>query len=305
VALGHLAARQDGGVAGTVSNLVFLALLGAAAEQVDRRPAVLARYLTGGLVGQLTGTLWQPVGAGNSVAVCGLVGVLACALSGTRVPPWTGSAVALWLGALLATLWMPLIALGVVGAAVDRAVLRPHPRVRGPVALPACAGVAAVLTARHNVHGPALAVGTLLGALPAGGGAGDPAHTRADEVMTVLLAREPLFHRAELGTDRASFEAMTADDFREVGASGRVYDRNHVLDVLDRRMADPPVEAWSVTDPGCRALGPDTYLVTYLLDLDGRITRRATVWRHTATGWQVLYHQGTVVSADGADGAGS
>jgi len=158
---------QDGGVAGTVSNLAFLALLGAAAEQVDRRPAVLARYRAGGLVGQLAGALWQPVGAGNSVAVCGVVGVLACSLSGTRVPAWTGSAVALRLGALLAILWTPLFALGVVGAAADRAVLRSRPRIRVPVFLAMCVTVAVVLTATHNLHGPALAVGTLLGALPA------------------------------------------------------------------------------------------------------------------------------------------
>ena len=126
-------------------------------------------------------------------------------------------------------------------------------------------------------------------------------HLRDDEVTAALLAREPLFHRAELGTDRASFEAMTAADFWEVGASGQVYSRAFVLDVLDRRMAEPPAEAWSVTDPCCRELGPGTYLFTYLLELNGRVTRRATVWRHTAAGWQVLYHQGTVVAAEQPD----
>jgi hypothetical protein len=25
------------------------------------------------------------------------------------------------------------------------------------------------------------------------------------------------------------------------------------------------------------------------------VTRRATLWRRTTTGWKVLYHQGTVV----------
>jgi hypothetical protein len=52
--------------------------------------------------------------------------------------------------------------------------------------------------------------------------------------VTALLAREPLFHRPELGTDRAALEAMTAEDFWEVGASGRVYSRAVVLEVLER-----------------------------------------------------------------------
>ncbi|MFP5370007.1 MAG: hypothetical protein ACLGI3_04575 [Actinomycetes bacterium] len=32
-------------------------------------------------------------------------------------------------------------------------------------------------------------------------------------VLTELSEREPLFHRRELGTGRAAFEAMTAEDF--------------------------------------------------------------------------------------------
>jgi hypothetical protein len=52
------------------------------------------------------------------------------------------------------------------------------------------------------------------------------------DVRDELRAREPLFHRRELGTTRSHFEAMTTEDFWEVGASGRAYSRAYVLDVL-------------------------------------------------------------------------
>jgi hypothetical protein len=52
---------------------------------------------------------------------------------------------------------------------------------------------------------------------------------RHDAVRGALRSREPIFHRPEHGTTRADFEAMTADDFWEVGASGGVYDRAFVL----------------------------------------------------------------------------
>ena len=68
---------QDGGVLGTASNLLFLALLGAAAEQVVGRATMVVLYLAAGSTGQLAGVFWQPVGAGNSVAVCGLAGLVA------------------------------------------------------------------------------------------------------------------------------------------------------------------------------------------------------------------------------------
>jgi membrane associated rhomboid family serine protease len=157
---------QDGGVLGTASNLIFLGLLGAAAEQVVGRVAMTVCYLVAGLAGQVAGVLWQPVGAGNSVAVCGLAGIVSWSLAEGRMPRWAGSALALWIGALLATWWPPLIAVGVVGAGVDRAVLMQRPAVRVPAAVMASAVVAIVLIAVGNVHGLALAVGTVVGAVP-------------------------------------------------------------------------------------------------------------------------------------------
>jgi membrane associated rhomboid family serine protease len=158
---------QDGGVPVTTSNLIFLALLGAVAEQVVGRVALIVCYLVAGLAGQVAGMLWQPVGAGNSVAVCGLAGIVAWSLAGSRLPRWSGSALALWLGALLATWWLPLVAVGVVASGVDRAVLMPRPALRVPAAVAASAAVSVALVAVGNVHGLALAVGTVIGVVPA------------------------------------------------------------------------------------------------------------------------------------------
>src|ERR1700744_1517829 len=63
---------QDGGVAGTLSNLLFLLVIGILAEQVLTRPRWLALYLLPGLAGEFAAYSWQPTGAGNSVAVSGL-----------------------------------------------------------------------------------------------------------------------------------------------------------------------------------------------------------------------------------------
>jgi len=119
--------------------------------------------------------------------------------------------------------------------------------------------------------------------------------------MTVhdeLQAREPLFHRPELGTTRADLEAMTGEDYWEIGASGRRYDRGFVIDVLLDRYARAEPDDWAVDGFATRPLGPATHLATYTLTQGDRVTRRATVWERTATGWRALYHQGTVVTPD-------
>ena len=112
-------------------------------------------------------------------------------------------------------------------------------------------------------------------------------------VLAALMDREPLFHRTELGTSRAEFEAMTAEDFWEVGASGAVYDREYVWSVLSRRYEAGLPDVWETSEFALRALGASVYLLTYLLRQGGRVTRRATVWEQVSSGWRVIYHQGT------------
>jgi len=130
----------------------------------------------------------------------------------------------------------------------------------------------------------------------------EPTLTTTPELQLVLAelsAREPIFHRPEFGATRADFERMTAEDFWEIGASGRRYSRQFVLEELEKRFAAPHPDVWETSDFQCRRLCEDTFLLTYTLLQDHtRLTRRATIWRKTVDGWQILYHQGTIVGED-------
>lgn len=127
----------------------------------------------------------------------------------------------------------------------------------------------------------------------------DPALTA---VLEELRCREPIFHTREFGTSRADFEKATAPDYWETSASGRRYSRDFILNQLEMH---PPVDAasvgWKTYDFSLRRLGPDTYLITYTLRQLERITRRATIWQKSGEGWRILYHQGTLVSAEEDD----
>jgi hypothetical protein len=121
-------------------------------------------------------------------------------------------------------------------------------------------------------------------------------------VLGELKRREPIFHTPEFGTSRADFEKATAPDYWETSASGRRYSREFILGELEKH---PPVDAasvgWQCHDHALRQLGPDTFLITYTLRQLERITRRATIWQRSPEGWRILYHQGTIVSAEEDD----
>ncbi len=128
-----------------------------------------------------------------------------------------------------------------------------------------------------------------------GGPVTDP---RLADVLSDLKRREPVFHRPEFGTTRRDFENMTDAAFLEVGASGKRYSRQKVLDTLVQRHLVPHGDVWETSEFHCVELGPDTYLFTYTLVQDRiRVTRRASIWRRTTDAWKILYHQGTVVAA--------
>lgn len=118
----------------------------------------------------------------------------------------------------------------------------------------------------------------------------------SQEILAELSRREPIFHRPEFGTTRADFDGMMVEDYWETGASGRRYSRQVILDELEKRFSVPQTDVWETSDFQCRKLSDDTFLLTYTLLQDQvRLTRRATIWRKTADGWKIVYHQGTLV----------
>jgi hypothetical protein len=84
-------------------------------------------------------------------------------------------------------------------------------------------------------------------------------------VLEELKKRDPIFHRPEYGTSRADFENMTAHDFWEVGASGRRYSREYLIDTLVERHSAPYIDVWETRNFHCLEIASDNYLLTYTL----------------------------------------
>lgn len=60
-----------------IFNFLGIAIAGTMVERLFGAGRWLILYFVGAFVGEIAGIAWQPVGAGSSVAVCGLVGALA------------------------------------------------------------------------------------------------------------------------------------------------------------------------------------------------------------------------------------
>jgi hypothetical protein len=118
------------------------------------------------------------------------------------------------------------------------------------------------------------------------------------EVQSELVSCEAVFQRPDFNLSKTDFECMLAEEFWEIGASGKRYSRQFVLDLLEQRRLQREDSIWQTTGFECRQLGPDTWLLTYTLTQNAqRLTRRASIWQRIAGEWKILYHQGTLVQA--------
>ena len=116
----------------------------------------------------------------------------------------------------------------------------------------------------------------------------------SQELLAHLLQLERLLLQPETRRDVDDLTSLLAEDFREFGSSGRVFDRREIVDEL----AHEPPHLVTLSDPSLQQLGETVALLTY------RSTRlasagleiqanRSSVWVKRAYGWQIVFHQGT------------
>lgn len=121
-----------------------------------------------------------------------------------------------------------------------------------------------------------------------------------DPLLTELTALERELHHPGVPCTRERLERLLHPDFHEVGRSGVRYTRQVVIDFLATRTQVPDGVA---CDHRIEVMGPDVALLhfrSHELGSDGtpfRAALRASLWRRTAMGWQLAYHQGTPSAA--------
>ena len=92
----------------------------------------------------------------------------------------------------------------------------------------------------------------------------------------------------------ALVRAFLAEEFREFGASGKVYARDQILEAL--RTEEPAT--LSLSEFAAAPLSSTIYLVTYRSrreanDGSVREALRSSIWRLDEDEWRMIFHQGT------------
>jgi len=108
----------------------------------------------------------------------------------------------------------------------------------------------------------------------------------------LLFELEKQLMDAEFRRDRKRVSSLLHQDFREFGASGRVWSREAILDLLHM---EPTYPSPDIVDFNVVGIVPTAALVTYCAVRGSSSSLRSSVWVKDGGEWRILFHQGTKV----------
>jgi hypothetical protein len=113
------------------------------------------------------------------------------------------------------------------------------------------------------------------------------------EVENCLRELEEKLLDPEFRCNAEAVSPLVADDFREFGSSGRVYDKTEALAALQNESP----RLLTVTEFRVDSLAEDVVLITYEASSSEGKTLRSSVWVRRDGRWQIVFHQGTSSSS--------
>ena len=117
----------------------------------------------------------------------------------------------------------------------------------------------------------------------------------ADAGLEAVLALERHLLQPDVRASRPALDRLLADDFTEIGASGRMFGKAEVLRWLPAEDGahfdfEPVSVRWIADD-----LAQVVYRARRTLASEVRHTLRCSLWRRSGGDWKMIFHQGTVV----------
>jgi hypothetical protein len=103
--------------------------------------------------------------------------------------------------------------------------------------------------------------------------------------------------------DARALEALLSEDFREIGASGNVYDRDAIIRLLSVEPDDDRIvmSDFAVTILTRDHRGNEVAMTSYIsarTTADGVLkqrARRTSIWMHCDNTWRMRFHQATIL----------
>lgn len=122
--------------------------------------------------------------------------------------------------------------------------------------------------------------------------------TGQEELHRHILELESHLLQPEVRRSRSRLAGLLADDFIEIGTSGRTFNKQDIIEAVTAA----PSCCFTLDDFRTRLLSPEIILATYRaakIETPGgppRHSLRSSIWKLIDGKWQVIFHQGTSIT---------
>lgn len=117
------------------------------------------------------------------------------------------------------------------------------------------------------------------------------------QIETLLYNQEKLLLEQSVRKSPLQIESMLADDFIEIGSSGRIYNKTQIIEALEKESS---AIIYKIEDFRIRPLTQNIVLATYTafriagLEQTER-SLRSSIWQFIGGSWKMAFHQGTLI----------
>lgn len=122
--------------------------------------------------------------------------------------------------------------------------------------------------------------------------ASGPTQSSLDDV--IALERE--VQTSECRADPQRVAKLLAQDYLEIGASGRRWGLASTLEMLREESRDPDIPEIGVADVQARELAPGVVQILWTSTRSEQHARRSSIWCLRDARWRLVFHQGTPAS---------
>jgi hypothetical protein len=118
-------------------------------------------------------------------------------------------------------------------------------------------------------------------------------------LLHLLVNLERDLHKKSTRRSKEKLDELLHDDFEEIGASGRTYNKVQIIEEL---LTEKPLTI-NASNFELRMLSEDIAQLKYKTrntadNCTFRTTLRTSIWKYENSKWKLVFHQGTVVQTD-------
>lgn len=114
------------------------------------------------------------------------------------------------------------------------------------------------------------------------------------EAFDLLVELETSLHTPDVRSSPAELNSLLSDDFIEIGASGKTYDKQQIINSL---LVESPVQI-KAKNFQYKKLSSELAQLIYRSE-STRHSIRSSIWKLEEGRWRMLFHQGTIT--DGSE----